>query len=285
MKIIYSPRCLEYAQPGHPESPSRVRYTYEFLEERGFTFLEPQPCSEQDILLAHSGEMFESVKQGTFFDFDTPVLPGIYELARLSAGAAVHAARHCAETGEPTFSLMRPPGHHATRDRVMGFCYFNNIAIACLRLQRDYKNIQRIGIVDFDCHHGNGTEDIVLGHKDVLYLSLHQSPLFPGTGRSSRDNCINYPLPAGTSPAEYLAVFEEGLGRMRTFNPDIIAVSAGFDSYRKDPITSFLLDLDTYSAIGRMLVQLGKPCFAVLEGGYSRDLPECVYQFLSALSV
>lgn len=282
---MYSPRCLEYAQPGHPESPSRVKFTYEFLKEKGFTFLEPQSCSEQDILLAHDAEMLESVKQGTFFDFDTPVLPGIYEIALLSAGAAIDAARHCAETGEPAFSLMRPPGHHATRGRVMGFCYFNNMAIACLRLKRDYENIQRIGIVDFDCHHGNGTEDIVLGNKNFLYLSLHQSPLFPGTGRISRDNCMNYPLPAETSPKEYLGILQEGLDRVQAFNPDIVAVSAGFDSYRQDPITSFSLDLNDYHEIGRMLMQLGKPCFAVLEGGYSRDLPECVHQFLSALSV
>lgn len=179
--------------------------------------------------------------------------------------------------GEKSFSLMRPPGHHASRVRLGGFCYFNNIAIASLKAR---EKVERIAIVDFDCHHGNGTEDIFLGKKDFLYLSLHQSPLYPGTGLVSRENCINYPLPPYTDPAKYLSTLDEGLKKVKHFNPDLLAISAGFDAYKHDPITNLLLEKETYREIGGMLSSLGRPMFAVLEGGYSPDLPECIYQFL-----
>lgn len=280
MKIFYSPKCLEYSQPGHPESPARVRSIYEYLEEKGYEFAEPEPCADEDILLAHAPELIDSVKSGRFFDFDTPVFPGIFEIARLSAGGAVDAALTCLETGEKAFSLMRPPGHHATRNNLGGFCYFNNIAIASLKVK---EKIGTVAIVDFDCHHGNGTEDILLGKKDFLYLSLHQCPLYPGTGLKSRGNCINFPVTARTNPGEYLSVLEQGLKKVKEFNPGLLAVSAGFDTYKLDPITSLSLELETYREIGRMLAGLKKPTFAVLEGGYSEDLPECVYEFLQGL--
>jgi len=283
MKIFYSPECLNYSQPGHPESPARARKTYELLEQRGYEFLDPGPCTEQDILLAHSNELLDKVKKGTFFDFDTPAFPNIYEIAVLSAGSAIDAAFHCINEGESAFSLMRPPGHHATKNVLGGFCYFNNIAIASLKAKEEQKGIERVAIVDFDCHHGNGTEDIMLGRAGFLYLSLHQSPLYPGTGLKSRDNCINYPVAANTPPEEYLAKFEEGIGKVREFAPDLLAISAGFDSYLDDPITNLDLDLDTFGSIGEILAGIGVPTFAVLEGGYSRDLPECVYRFLQGL--
>lgn len=276
MRIFFSQKCLKYFQMGHPESPERVQFTYQLLKEKGFKFIEPKPCTDDDILLAHSKYLLEEVKGGNFFDLDTPSLPDIFEYARLSAGAAIMAAETCLN-GDRTFSLMRPPGHHATKDRLGGFCYFNNIAIASLKVK---DRVGRIAIVDFDCHHGNGTEDIFLGEKDFLYLSLHQSPLYPGTGLESRENCINYPLVPDTTPEEYLSVFEEGLGKVREFNPNLLAISAGFDSYKLDPITNLTLEKDTYREIGRMLSALNIPTFAVLEGGYSKDLPECIYQFL-----
>jgi len=280
MKIFYSPKCLEYSQPGHPESPARARLTYEYLEEKGFEFTEPNPCRDEDILLAHTEKLLDSIKQGRFFDMDTPVYQGIYEIARLSAGAAIDAAMHCLSSGEKAFSLMRPPGHHATRGELGGFCYFNNIAIASIKAT---EKIGKVAIVDFDCHHGNGTEDIVLGRKEFLYLSLHQSPLYPGTGLSSRENCINYPQASNTSPDQFIEALRQGLEEVKNFNPDLLAISAGFDSYKLDPITNLSLELETYKEIGRMLSSLGKPAFAVLEGGYSRDLPQCIHQFLSGL--
>ena len=283
MKIFYSPRCLEYSQPGHPESPERARSAYEYLEQKGYEFTGPKPCSEEDILLAHTPPLLERVKKENFFDYDTPAFPGIYGIALLSAGSAVDAAMHCMTKGEMAFSLMRPPGHHATKNDLGGFCYFNNIAIACLKAQKDLSDVDRVAIVDFDCHHGNGTEDIMLGKKGFLYLSLHQSPLYPGTGLQSRENCINLPLGPHTGPDEYLSVLAEGLKAVEEFHPDLLAVSAGFDSYKGDPIANHSLEQETYRKIGGMLARLKKPAFAVLEGGYSRDLPECIYQFLSGL--
>ncbi len=280
MKILFSPKCLEYSQPGHPESPNRVSASYNYLKDKeGFEFIEPAPCEEKDILLAHTQSLLSEVKSGRFFDYDTPSFPNIFEIASLSAGAAIEAMK-LALSGENAFSLMRPPGHHATRNSLGGFCYFNNIAIASLTA---LEQVKTVAIVDFDCHHGNGTEDIVLGRKDILYLSLHQSPLYPGTGLHSRENCINYPLPADTTPDEYLSAFEKGLKEIKSFNPDLLAVSAGFDTYKHDPITGILLEKETYREIGKMLSALEKPVFAILEGGYSRDLPECIYQFLIGL--
>jgi acetoin utilization deacetylase AcuC-like enzyme len=280
VKIFYSSECLGYSQPGHPESPARAQFTYEYLEEKGLEFISPEPCTDEDILLAHTRDLLDSVKKGSFLDFDTPAYPGIYDIAKLSAGSTIDAAMHCMNNNEKTFSLMRPPGHHATKNHLGGFCYFNNIAIASIRAA---KNAGKVAIVDFDCHHGNGTEDIMLGRENFLYLSLHQSPLYPGTGLKSRGNCINYPLPAGISPDEFLAVLSEGIKEVENFNPDLLAISAGFDSYKLDPITNLTLELETYNKIGGMLAGLKRPVFAALEGGYSRDLPECVYQFLTGL--
>lgn len=280
MKIFYSPRCLDYSQPGHPESPVRTRATYEYLEEKGYEFLNPNPCKDDDILRAHTQALLESVKSESFFDLDTPSFPGIYEIAKLSAGSAIDAAMHCLDNDEKTFSLMRPPGHHATKMNLGGFCYFNSIAIAALKAG---EKAGKVAIVDFDCHHGNGTEDILLGKKDFLYLSLHQSPLYPGTGQNSRDNCINYPLPSSTTPEQFLRTLENGLNEIEDFRPDLIGISAGFDSYKLDPITNLTLELATYREVGRMLAALKTPTFSVLEGGYSRDLPECIYQFLAGL--
>lgn len=290
MKIFFSSKCLEYSQPGHPESPERVKSTYHYLKDKGFEFIEPSPCKDEDILLAHSSKLFEELKGERFFDPDTPSFPGIFEHARLAAGSATEAAMMCLK-GEKTFSLMRPPGHHATRNRLGGFCYFNNIAIASLKvkeqveagLRADPPRAGKTAIIDFDCHHGNGTEDIFSGKKDFLYLSLHQSPLYPGTGLRSRGNCLNYPIDSDTNPEQYLAILSEGLEHVKKFNPDLLAVSAGFDSYRLDPITSLSLEKHTYKEIGEMLSSLNKPLFAVLEGGYSRDIPECIYQFLTGL--
>jgi acetoin utilization deacetylase AcuC-like enzyme len=279
MKIVFSEKCLNYSQPGHPESPERVRSSRKLLTEEGYEFVEPLPCTEDDILLAHSPGLLEEVKKGRFFDFDTPALPNIFDHARLAAGAAIEAARICAG-GEKAFSLMRPPGHHATRDSLGGFCYFNNVAIASLRAKG---SSGRVAVIDFDCHHGNGTEDILLGWDDCFYLSLHQSPLYPGTGLRSTENCLNYPLPSGTRPDQYLAAFEEGLQKVEEFQPDLVAVSAGFDSYLHDPITNLTLELETYEEIGRILQGLGRPTFCVLEGGYSADLGSCILRFLRGL--
>ncbi|MFH1373564.1 MAG: histone deacetylase [bacterium] len=278
MKIVFSEDCLQYSQAGHPESPERVRETYNFLKDR-FEIVPPGRIEEADILRVHSQSLLDSVKGGDFFDADSPAYPNIYVHAMRAAAGAV-AACELALAGETAISLLRPPGHHAGKDFLGGFCYFNNIAIA---VARALPQVRRAAIIDFDCHHGNGTQDIFMGSPDVLYVSLHQSPLYPGTGHESIDNCRNFPLPAGTVEPAYLAVFKRALDEVRQFDPGLIAVSAGFDTYRGDPLTDMQLEIETYRKIGRAIRKLDQPTFAVLEGGYSSDLPQCAAAFLKGM--
>lgn len=278
MKIISTLKCTEYSSPGHPESPQRIIDSYHYLKEKGYGFIEPKLCNEADILLVHSKELLEKVKSGNFFDLDTPNLKNIYYYAQLSAGAAILAAQIARE--EKSFALMRPPGHHATKDNLGGFCYFNNIAIAIKKILPQFP---KIAILDIDVHHGNGTEDIFLGKKEIIYISLHQSPYYPGTGTTSRDNCYNFPLPIQTNEDYYLEVFKKALDILKNFNPKMIAISAGFDTFSGDPLAGFELELESYYKIGKMIADLNKPTFGVLEGGYSPNLAQCIEQFLKGL--
>ncbi|MEI6083557.1 MAG: histone deacetylase [Verrucomicrobiota bacterium] len=280
MLLIHSPRCLEYSAAGHPETPYRVRSTVALLQKSNFVWLTPEPCTDADILRVHTPAVIAAVKTGQYFDSDTPHFPNINELARLAAGGAILAGQQ-AWAGQPALSLMRPPGHHAERGRVMGFCYFNNIAIAVAKLLTN-PGIQRVAILDFDCHHGNGTEDIFLGNDRVLFISLHQSPCYPGTGLETRGNCVNFPLPPHTGPAAFLTAIDAGLETIRAFQPQVLAISAGFDSFKDDPITEMALEVETYHEIGRRLAGTKLPTFAVLEGGYARQLAECVEAFVTA---
>ena len=288
MVIVYSPRCLDYAAASHPESPERVRAAVAQLHKEFHTWLTPTACTDDDILRVHTGEVLDAVRHGNFSDADTPFFPEIFEIAKLSAGAAILAAEQ-ALAGQPAFSLMRPPGHHAERNRIMGFCYFNNLAIAVARIFHSSPQIRRIAILDFDCHHGNGTEDIFRNDERVLFVSLHQSPCYPGTGLTSQGNCLNCPLPPGTPPEPFLAALDEGFARIRGFRPDLLAVSAGFDSYKNDPITHMDLEVETFYEIGHRLTDFTQatpqtpalPCFAVLEGGYSREFARCVESFVA----
>ena len=276
--VIYDKRCLEYCAPGHPERPERVSETAALLEREKFAFVKPPPADDSDILLSHSGELLETVRRGGFYEPDTPAHENIYEIALLSAGGAIRAAE-LAKDSKNSFSLMRPPGHHATRDNLMGFCYFNNITIAALKVFKGKK----VAVIDFDCHHGNGTEDILRGRKNFLYVSLHQSPGYPGTGLVSSGNIMNFPLPPGTGGGAYLGALGRALRGVEEFNPDYIGVSAGFDSYRGDPLMAMALDEGDFGKIGAMIKGLGKPVFSVLEGGYSPDLPRLVLAYLSGL--
>lgn len=279
MKIVFSDKCLAFHQEGHPESPQRVASSHEFLKGK-FEFVPPGEIEESDIAAVHSQELIEQVRSGGFFDADSPSYQNIFSYAFLSAAAAVTAAE-IALGGENAFSLMRPPGHHAGKNSLGGFCYFNNVAVATAAA---LTKVGRVAIIDFDCHHGNGTQDIFLGSENVLYASLHRSPLYPGTGLVSEANCLNYPLAGGTDEATYMQVFEKALGEVSRFVPDAIAVSAGFDTFKGDPLAGLGLELSTYETIGRSISQLAKPVFAVLEGGYARELKECIGCFLEGLS-
>ncbi|HUK83182.1 MAG TPA: histone deacetylase [Verrucomicrobiae bacterium] len=289
MIIVHSPRCLGYAADGHPECPERVLTAVAELEESDHVWIVPEPCADADLLRVHTQAMIDAVKSGQFFDADTPFFPDIYELGRLSAGGAIVASEQ-ALAGHTAFSLMRPPGHHAERSRVMGFCYFNNIAIAVARLLGE-RGVERAAILDFDCHHGNGTEDIFLGDDRVLFVSLHQSPCYPNTGLVSRKNCVSYPLAPATGAAEFLAAFDDALAKISDFKPQLLAISAGFDAYKLDPITQMGLEIDTFGALGERVATFCHrhgtgatplPSFGVLEGGYSRDFARCVDAFVTA---
>lgn len=281
MKIIFSSKCLEYKRLGHPESPERVKGTHLELKEQGYDFVEPMPCSEDDLLLVHDKFLVDGVKKGKgyVFNSESSNLLGIYDYARLSAGSAIKAAE-LSLSDEASFSLMRPPGHHATKSQLGGFCYFNNIAVAVARF---LDRMERVAIIDFDVHFGNGTADIFDGNKNILYVSLHQSPLYPGTGLDSTENCRNYPLKPWTGEKEYLQTFETALGDVEDFNPKYIAISAGFDACDKETIAQLKLKETTYRRIGEMIAELERPSFAVLEGGYA-NLAACVVEFLRGWS-
>ena len=181
------------------------------------------------------------------FDADTPAYPNIYQHALSSAGAAIAASRSALE-GKIAFSLMRPPGHHCTRDRAMGFCYFSNVAIAALdALER---GAERVGIWDFDAHHGNGTEEIVAKHDQITFASVHQSPAYPGTGLTSFGNISNFPIRPYTKRSEHVIVVRRALDDLLAEKPDLILVSAGFDAFSGDPITQMTLEAEDFAVFG-----------------------------------
>jgi acetoin utilization deacetylase AcuC-like enzyme len=288
MIIYFSPKCLEYGQRGHPESAARVKNTYNLLASKDYEIRIPQPCHETDLLLAHDREHVARVKKGALHDADTPNLPGIYEYSRLAVGSAIDAME-TALNDQDTFSLMRPPGHHtgiygpALGTVSLGFCYFNNIAIACKKAL-DARDVHKIAIIDIDCHHGNGTQEIMLGDNRTIVISLHRFGFFyPGTGGQSEANCLNYPLNSHIGEEEYLSTLTRALTHVVQFNPDLIGISAGFDTYKRDPVGGLGLNIESYNKIGKRLKQLNNRMFIILEGGYGRDFPECVSQFLLGL--
>jgi acetoin utilization deacetylase AcuC-like enzyme len=165
----------------------------------------------------------------------------------------------------------------------MGFCYLNSIAIAALEAQA--AGFKRVGVYDFDVHHGNGTEDILLDRDGLAFISIHQYPAYPGTGRESRGtNCFNFPVAPATPREEYQAVLRQAFEKLRDFRPDILAVSAGFDAYRGDPLAEETLEEEDYLWLGKTIRNLGIPSFSVLEGGYSDELPALIFAYLRGLT-
>jgi acetoin utilization deacetylase AcuC-like enzyme len=282
MIIFHDPHCAEYSKAGHPEHPQRITGTVSVLRARhpNWEWRIPQSANESALLRAHSREHIAHIESATRdFDADTPVYPQIYEHALRSAGAAVDVAR-AAMRGERAFSLMRPPGHHATGDQAMGFCYFGNIAIAAFEAIEN--GASRVAIWDFDAHHGNGTEAIVAGNPHIAFASIHQFPAYPGTGAESFDNIDNYPIGPGTPRTEHVKVAERALQKLLRFKPDLLLVSAGFDAYARDPLVQMTLEIEDFARFGQRLSQIGTPVGGILEGGYSDDLPELIDAFLKA---
>jgi acetoin utilization deacetylase AcuC-like enzyme len=282
MTIFYDPRCLEYSRPGHPERPERIARTVPVLKDRHleWKWLRPRAATDDELLRAHSRQHLERIADGREdFDLDTPLYPNIEMYARHSAGAAIEGAR-AALHGESTFSLMRPPGHHATKDRAMGFCYFSNVAIAALDALET--GAERIAIWDFDGHHGNGTEAIVAHNRRIQFASIHQFPAYPGTGAKSFANIDNYPVAPFTSRNEVVRVAKHSLEKLITFQPDLLLVSAGFDAYARDPLLQMTLEPEDFAKFGEWLSNIGIPVAIMLEGGYSEELPELINAFLTA---
>jgi len=285
VKIITDERCIGYHSPGHPERPARISSTLDKLrrqKELPIEWGQPGRADEAAILRAHTVEHVARLRIPEDFDGDTPYFPHIADFARNSVAAALNALK-CARAGETVFSLMRPPGHHATRNGAMGFCYLNSIAIAVLEAMAT--GTQRAAVFDFDVHHGNGTEAILLNQSGTAFYSIHQHPGYPGTGTANGGkNCFNFPVTPGTPRNAYRKVLERALGELKQFKPELVAVSAGFDAYARDPIAQETLETEDFHWLGQELRKVGVPMFSLLEGGYSSDLPELVFAYLNGLN-
>ncbi|HNQ87128.1 MAG TPA: histone deacetylase [Verrucomicrobiota bacterium] len=280
MTVITDPRCASYREPGHPERPERVSRTLELLKSQTalpITWATPLEPEESQILRVHDPLFLDRLSLPMDFDTDTPAHPDIRSHAERSVGGALSALK-AALDNDAALSLMRPPGHHATADRAMGFCYLNSVAIAALEALSS--GHRPVAVYDFDVHHGNGTEDIFLGRDDCAYFSVHQYPAYPGTGRYSSDNAHNYPVRPGASRDEYRSALRQALDDLKAFRPALVAVSAGFDAYRGDPLSDASLEEEDYHWLGAELRRLGVPCFGVLEGGYSDELPNLILAYL-----
>lgn len=284
MKIITDERCASYSSYGHPENPRRITATIASLKQQAelpLVWAAPGEVNEEQILRAHTPELLGRLKIAEDFDGDTPYYENITNYAHASAAAALDALK-AARNGEKVFSLMRPPGHHATRESAMGFCYLNNIAIAALEAVAT--GVKRVAVFDFDVHHGNGTEAILLHQPGIAFFSIHRYPFYPGTGAANvGKNCFNYPVLPGTLRETYRATLARALEDLKKFRPDLIAVSAGFDAYVRDPIGNGSLEPEDFYWLGQSLSTPGVPMFSVLEGGYSRDLPELIFAYLKGV--
>jgi acetoin utilization deacetylase AcuC-like enzyme len=282
MTIFHHPLCLEYSSPGHPERPERIGRTAPLLRDRhpDWTWRKPVAATDAQLLRAHSREHVEGVANALeHFDLDTPFYPKIDVHARRSAGAAIEAMRS-ALRGENSVSLMRPPGHHATRDRAMGFCYFSNVAVAALDALEN--GAERIAIWDFDGHHGNGTEAIVAQNLRIQFASIHQFPAYPWTGAKSFANVDNYPIAPYTPRGRIVDLARRSLDKLNAFEPDLLLVSGGFDAYAHDPLLQLTLEREDFATFANWLNEIDVPVAIVLEGGYSNDLPELIDGFLTS---
>lgn len=283
MLLFHDPRCTTYGSSTRPEQPARLLHTVPHLRTRhpDWTWDVAAPATPADAALVHTAAHLDRLLRAEDFDVDTPYWPDIAAHAYRAAGAALAATDAVLAGRGPAIALMRPPGHHATADQAMGFCYLNSIAIAAQHA-RTRRGLARIAVWDFDAHHGNGTEALLADRPGFLFTSVHQHPCYPGTGTTSFSNCHNWPIPPLAPADVHLAALRASLDRVIAFDPQLVLVSAGFDAYVGDPITSMTLEKTHFATLGTWLHRSGLPAVAILEGGYSADLPQLVDAFLSA---
>jgi acetoin utilization deacetylase AcuC-like enzyme len=307
MITVYTdPRCLEHAAPaGYPERPERLRSILETLDAwdgctRGVTAA-GHPQRDGAVAALHEGayiERFESAMargDGILDSADNPLSPATWDAA-WGAVDTVLAAADGVVQGEVTFAAVRPPGHHAEADRAMGFCFFNNIAVAAEYLRRQH-GLGRVAIYDFDVHHGNGTQHLFEARGDVFFASSHQLPFYPGTGAASERGhgagsgaTLNVPLAAGTGEEELRGALEGHIvPALRTFQPEALLVSAGFDAWQGDPLGGLRWTEATFHHLGREMAALAAEIcqgrlLSVLEGGYDLEhLPRLVQSYLEGI--
>jgi acetoin utilization deacetylase AcuC-like enzyme len=304
---VYDPAYLEHRTGRHPENAERLRKILEALEGdpafwESLVKISPRPAEDQDITRCHSSRLIDHIQRlcrsgESFVDVDTVICPDSFAVSRLAAGAAV-VAIDAAITGQVdnVFAVVRPPGHHATPDSAMGFCLFNNAAIGARYAQARY-GVERVAIIDWDVHHGNGTQDIFYSDPSVFYFSTHQYPFYPGTGSLDERGegkgegfNLNIPLSAGTEARLHREVFVQGLKIIeQNLPPDLIIISAGFDSRRGDPLGGLMLEDSDFGEMTKLALDLADKHSAkvvsILEGGYNLSaLGQTVKTHIQALS-
>jgi acetoin utilization deacetylase AcuC-like enzyme len=302
--FVSHPACLEHHNPtGHPERPDRLRAIDRVLEQERFQQLarvQAPAAALETVALCHPldyvAEIREAVPQEGMvqLDADTAMSPGSFEAALRAVGGAVHAVDEVM-TGKAVnaFVAVRPPGHHAETVRPMGFCLFNNAAIAARYAQKQH-GVERVAVVDFDVHHGNGSQEIFWSDANVMYCSTHEMPLYPGTGarneRGAHDNIVNAPLRAGDAGDAFREAFESTiLPRLRTFHPDLVVISAGFDAHMRDPLANLNLVEADFGWVTQKLMDVaeasaGHRVVSLLEGGYDlQGLAQSVATHVTAL--
>ncbi len=305
LTVIASERFAEHqTPPGHPESPERADVmdvvANDWRSRRG-EVVAPREVTREQLARVHDTAYLDRIAatagRAVALDPDTYTSPESAEIARLSAGAAIQAVERVMDgAGRRALALVRPPGHHAERDRAMGFCIYNNVAAASAHART--LGAGRVAIVDYDVHHGNGTQHIFERRSDILYVSTHQYPFYPGTGAATevgeaegRGFTVNLPMEAGATGDDYRMTFEEViLPVLRQFAPDLILISAGFDAHERDPLGGMRLTTDAFSSMTTALRQVADECcggriVAVTEGGYDfRALRESLLAVVETLA-